>query len=118
MARAASPPARTSAGFLARSKDRPQVRIELLLQFRRIDGGASTAARAMGWEIVAVVADEFRIEATSTSPFFGLKGRHRDPRSFRARRARTVIDIRSASRIGANECRCQRGAISASSPTA
>ncbi|HZF14901.1 MAG TPA: DUF1499 domain-containing protein [Steroidobacteraceae bacterium] len=64
---------------------------------------AEKAARAMGWEIVAVVADEFRIEATSTSPFFGLK----DDIAIRVRSERagrgTVIDIRSASRIGAND---------------
>lgn len=64
---------------------------------------AEKATRAMGWEIVAAVAGEGRIEATSTSPFFGLK----DDIAIRVRSERngrgSVIDVRSASRLGAND---------------
>jgi Protein of unknown function (DUF1499) len=64
---------------------------------------AEKAARAMGWKIVAVVAGEGRIEATSTSLFFGLK----DDIAIRVRSEQlgrgSVVDVRSASRLGAND---------------
>lgn len=64
---------------------------------------AEKAARAMGWTIVAVVANEGRIEATSTSLYFGLKDdiaiRVRSEKSGRG----SLVDVRSSSRIGAND---------------
>ena len=59
---------------------------------------AEQAARAMGWEIVAVVPAEGRIEATARTPWFGfaddvvVRVRPRDGGS--------RIDVRSVSRIG------------------
>lgn len=64
---------------------------------------AEKAAQAMGWEMVAIVPNEGRIEATATSLFFGLK----DDIAIRVRSERdghgSVIDVRSSSRIGAND---------------
>ena len=56
------------------------------------------AARAMGWEIVAVVPDEGRIEATATTAWIGFK----DDVVIRvaAAGAETRIDVRSKSRVG------------------
>jgi uncharacterized protein (DUF1499 family) len=64
---------------------------------------ADKAARAMGWEIAASVPAEGRIEATDTSLYFGLK----DDIAIRVRSEingrGTVIDVRSSSRVGAND---------------
>jgi len=64
---------------------------------------ADKAARAMGWEIVASVPAEGRIEATETTLYFGLKHdiaiRVRSEINGRG----SVIDVRSSSRVGAND---------------
>ncbi len=62
--------------------------------FRR----ALTAAREMGWTIVAVVPAEGRIEATDTTTFFGFK----DDIVVRVRpvAAGSRVDVRSVSRLG------------------
>jgi uncharacterized protein (DUF1499 family) len=62
---------------------------------------ALAAARDLGWEIVAAVPDQGRIEATDTSFWYGFKddvvirvaGAERESR----------IDIRSKSRIGKSD---------------
>jgi uncharacterized protein (DUF1499 family) len=59
---------------------------------------AVRAARDRGWEIVAVNADAWRIEATETTSFFGLKADvvvRLTPIG-----GRTVVDVRSVSREG------------------
>lgn len=64
---------------------------------------AEKAVRSMGWQIVAVVPAEGRIEATVTSPYFGL----RDDIAIRVRSERngrgSIVDVRSSARIGAND---------------
>jgi len=62
---------------------------------------ADKAARAMGWEIVASVPSEGRIEATATDFYFGTK----DDIAIRVRaeRADSKVDVRSKSRIGASD---------------
>ena len=59
---------------------------------------ALDAARAMGWEIVANVPTEGRIEATATTPFVGFK----DDVVIRVQPTPTGsrIDVRSKSRVG------------------
>jgi uncharacterized protein (DUF1499 family) len=59
---------------------------------------AERAARAMGWQIVASVPAEGRIEATDTSLLFGFK----DDIVVRvaAQGAGSRVDVRSASRVG------------------
>lgn len=59
---------------------------------------ASRAAREAGWEIVEISAENWRIEATDTTPFFGFK----DDVVVRLTPIgnRTVVDVRSVSRIG------------------
>ncbi len=56
------------------------------------------AARALGWEIVAALPEEGRIEATDTTPFFGFK----DDVVIRIAAAATGsrVDVRSLSRVG------------------
>ena len=62
---------------------------------------AEKAARAMGWEIVAVNAPESRIEATDTTLLFGFK----DDVVIRvaANGGGSRIDVRSLSRIGRSD---------------
>ena len=59
---------------------------------------AETAARAMGWEIVAAVPAEGRIEATATTAWIGFK----DDVVIRivGSGAETRVDVRSKSRVG------------------
>jgi uncharacterized protein (DUF1499 family) len=59
---------------------------------------AEEAARAQGWEIVAVVPAEGRIEATDTTRWFGFK----DDVVIRVRPWETGsrVDVRSVSRVG------------------
>jgi uncharacterized protein (DUF1499 family) len=64
-------------------------------------GRALAAARDMDWTIVAAVADEGRIEATDTTPFFGFKDDV--VVRVRARGAGSRIDVRSLSRIGTGD---------------
>ena len=62
---------------------------------------AERAARAMGWEIVAVAPDALRIEGTATTLFFGF----RDDVVIRIRAQGTgsVVDVRSLSRVGGSD---------------
>jgi uncharacterized protein (DUF1499 family) len=62
---------------------------------------AVRAARAMGWQIVAVAPDVMRIEATDTTLFFGFK----DDIVIRVRPGAqgSVVDIRSLSRVGGSD---------------
>lgn len=59
------------------------------------------AARALGWEIVAALPEEGRIEATDTTPFFGFK----DDVAIRIAAAATGsrVDVRSLSRVGRSD---------------
>jgi uncharacterized protein (DUF1499 family) len=62
---------------------------------------AEQAARAMGWEIVAVAPEDGRIEATDTTSLFGFK----DDIVIRVTPDGTGsrVDVRSLSRIGASD---------------
>lgn len=62
---------------------------------------AERAARAMGWEIVAVSPQDLRIEATATSLLFGFK----DDVVVRvaANGGGSRIDVRSLSRVGGSD---------------
>ena len=62
---------------------------------------AVRAAHDQGWEIVAVNADTWRIEATDTTTFFGFK----DDVVVRLTPmdSRTVVDVRSVSRVGRSD---------------
>ena len=62
---------------------------------------AERAARAMGWDIVAVVPDDLRIEATDTTRLFGFK----DDVVIRvtANGTGSRVDARSLSRIGGSD---------------
>lgn len=62
---------------------------------------AERAARAMGWQIVAVAPDALRIEATDTTLFFGFK----DDIVIRVRPGAhgSIVDMRSLSRIGGSD---------------
>ena len=62
---------------------------------------AERAARAMGWEIVAVAPDDLRLEATDTTLLFGFK----DDVVIRvtASGSGSRVDVRSLSRIGGSD---------------
>lgn len=62
---------------------------------------AERAARAMGWQIVAVAPEALRIEATATTLLFGFK----DDVVIRIRPQGqgSVVDVRSLSRIGGSD---------------
>lgn len=62
---------------------------------------AERAARAMGWEIVAVAPQDGRIEATDTSLLFGFK----DDVVIRVAPAAqgSLVDVRSESRVGGSD---------------
>ncbi|WP_119677830.1 DUF1499 domain-containing protein [Indioceanicola profundi] len=62
---------------------------------------AESAAREMGWEIVAAEPAEGRIEATATTMWWGFK----DDVVIRLRPAEggTVLDVRSKSRVGRSD---------------
>jgi len=62
---------------------------------------ALSAARAMGWEVVSINADSMRIEATDRTFWFGF----RDDIAIRLTPAggRTVLDVRSKSRVGRSD---------------
>jgi Protein of unknown function (DUF1499) len=62
---------------------------------------ALDTARGMGWEIVAAVPGEWRIEATDTTFWFGFK----DDIVIRITPAenRSLVDIRSVSRVGVSD---------------
>ena len=62
---------------------------------------AEALARRLGWEIVAVVPAEGRLEATATTPWFGFK----DDVVVRVTPAATGsrVDMRSKSRVGRSD---------------
>lgn len=64
-------------------------------------GKAVGAARALGWDIVSENADTGLIEATDTTFWFGFH----DDLAIRVRREdnETVVDLRSASRVGLHD---------------
>jgi hypothetical protein len=64
-------------------------------------GKAEAAARDMGWDIVAVVPEEGRIEATAETAWFGFK----DDVVIRVREVAdgSQVDVRSVSRIGISD---------------
>lgn len=59
------------------------------------------AARALGWEIVAAVPEEGRLEATDTTRFFGFKDDI--VVRLRAEGGGTRVDVRSKSRVGVGD---------------
>ncbi|HEX7416966.1 MAG TPA: DUF1499 domain-containing protein [Steroidobacteraceae bacterium] len=59
---------------------------------------AESAARALGWDIVAAVPEEGRLEATASTRFFGFKDDV--VIRLRAEGAGTRVDVRSKSRVG------------------
>jgi uncharacterized protein (DUF1499 family) len=59
------------------------------------------AARGLGWEIVAAVPAEGRLEATATTPWFGFKDDV--VVRVRARDGGSRVDVRSLSRIGVGD---------------
>ncbi len=62
---------------------------------------AERAARAMGWQVVAVAPDKMRIEATDTTLLFGFK----DDIVVRVtpQGNGSVVDVRSLSRVGGSD---------------
>lgn len=68
---------------------------------KRVFDAAVASAGAMGWEIIAVSADDGRIEATDTTLWFAFK----DDVVIRvqAQGPGSVVDVRSASRIGRSD---------------
>jgi hypothetical protein len=63
---------------------------------------ALTAARTLGWRIVAEVPQEGRIEATDTTFWFGFKD-DIVVRVTAADERRTLVDVRSVSRVGRSD---------------
>lgn len=64
-------------------------------------GRAEDAVRQLGWELVASVPDEGRIEATDSTRFFGFKDDV--VIRLRAEGGGTRIDVRSKSRVGVGD---------------
>jgi len=80
----------------------PDLRTEVLdLPFGRAFDKALASARAMGWRIVAAEPEQGRIEATDTTFWFGFT----DDIVIRLAAAgeRTLLDIRSVSRVGKSD---------------
>jgi uncharacterized protein (DUF1499 family) len=75
--------------------------LKLALEPARAFERAERAARAMGWDIVAVAPDALRIEATDTTALFGFK----DDVVIRIRPlgAGSIVDLRSLSRVGGSD---------------
>ncbi len=77
------------------------VPLDLATPPERVFPAAEAAARGLGWEIVAAVPAEGRLEATATTPWFGFKDdvvvrvRGRGPGS--------RVDVRSLSRVGVGD---------------
>jgi uncharacterized protein (DUF1499 family) len=67
----------------------------------RVFRAAEAAARGLGWEIVAAVPAEGRLEATVTTSWFGFKDDV--VVRVRARGAGSRVDVRSLSRIGVGD---------------
>lgn len=62
---------------------------------------AEAAVKSLGWEVVASVPDEGRIEATDTTRFFGFKDDV--VIRLRAEGGGTRVDVRSKSRVGVGD---------------
>lgn len=76
--------------------------VQLALPADQAFSQALAAAERMGWQVVAADEKEGRIEAVATTFFFGFK----DDVVIRVReqeRGRSVIDVRSASRVGRSD---------------
>jgi uncharacterized protein (DUF1499 family) len=67
----------------------------------RAFAAVEAAARALGWEIVAAVPSEGRLEATATTAWFGFKDDV--VVRIRAEGAGSRVDVRSLSRIGVGD---------------
>jgi uncharacterized protein (DUF1499 family) len=74
------------------------VPLDLAVSPERAFGAVQVAARDLGWEIVAAVPAEGRLEATATTPWFGFKDDV--VVRVRPRGAGSRVDVRSLSRIG------------------
>jgi uncharacterized protein (DUF1499 family) len=77
------------------------VPLDLAAPPERVFPAAAAAARGLGWEIVAAVPAEGRLEATATTPWFGFKDDI--VVRVRARGPGSRIDVRSLSRIGVGD---------------
>jgi uncharacterized protein (DUF1499 family) len=75
--------------------------VVLPLPQERAFNAALEAAREMGWQVVATVPEEGRIEATATTKWFAFK----DDVVIRITPAgeRSLVDVRSASRVGISD---------------
>jgi uncharacterized protein (DUF1499 family) len=67
----------------------------------RVFPAVEAAARGLGWEIVAAVPGEGRLEATATTPWFGFKDDV--VVRVRSRGSGSRVDVRSLSRIGVGD---------------
>lgn len=99
-ANAANPPEyRASESAEAQARAYPDLQtIVMAAPAEQVFARAEAAARDMGWEIVAAVPAEGRIEATATTSWIGFK----DDVVIRiaAAEAGTRVDVRSKSRVG------------------
>jgi uncharacterized protein (DUF1499 family) len=75
--------------------------LDLAAPPERVLPAVETVARGLGWEIVAVVPAEGRLEATATTPWFGFKDDV--VVRVRARGGGSRVDVRSLSRIGGSD---------------
>jgi uncharacterized protein (DUF1499 family) len=67
----------------------------------RVFPAVDAAARGFGWEIVAAIPAEGRLEATATTPWFGFKDDV--VVRIRAHNGGSRVDVRSLSRIGGSD---------------
>ena len=67
----------------------------------RVFPAVESTARGFGWEIVAVLPTDGRLEATATTPWFGFKDDV--VVRVRARNGGSRVDVRSLSRIGGSD---------------
>ena len=68
---------------------------------------AERAARAMGWDVVSVLPQEGRLEATDSTPLLGFKDdivvRVRESAAESGQGPGSVVDVRSVSRVGLSD---------------
>lgn len=67
----------------------------------QVFAAAESTAQELGWEVVAVAPEDGRIEATSTTRWFGFKDDI--VLRIRAQGAATLVDARSKSRVGRSD---------------
>ena len=77
------------------------VPLDLAAPSERVFPAAEAAARGLGWEIVAAVPAEGRLEATATTSWFGFKDDV--VVRVRARERGSRVDVRSLSRVGVGD---------------